>query len=112
MHLFKLFAAASHSPTANVKFSSVGGHASATYSTGLPKVGATTGEFHVILQIVFGVLAGIAVLFVIIGALEFVVSAGNPEQATKARETIIYAIVGLVVSLSAEALVSFVLNRL
>jgi hypothetical protein len=85
---------------------------SGTCSTGLPGVGATPAELQTVLQIVFGIAAVISVLFVVIGGFQFVLSQGSSENTNKARETIIYALVGLVISLSAESIVSFVLFRL
>ena len=80
-------------------------------STGLPVVNATGSQLNNILQILFGVLAAIAVLMVVIGGLRFVL-ADNPQDAAKARDTIIYALVGLIIALAAEAIVSFVLGQL
>lgn len=92
--------------------SSSGSTGPAGCSTGLPKVSATSGQLHEVLAIVFGVAGVISVLMIIIGAIMFVTSGGNSDNATKARETIIYAVVGLVVSLSAEAIVAFALGNL
>lgn len=83
-----------------------------TCSTGLPQVSAHSSVIQNALAIFFGVAAGIAVLMIIIGAFMFITSAGNPEKAGKARETIIYAAVGLIVSLSALTLVEFILGKL
>jgi hypothetical protein len=41
-----------------------------------------------------------------------VTSQGNPETVKKAREAIIAAVIGLVIALSAEIIVSFVLGNL
>ena len=79
-------------------------------ATNLPTVNAGTPELQQILTIFFGILAGIAVLFVIIGGFRYVISNGNPQDMTKAKDTIIYALIGLVVALSAEAIVSFALS--
>lgn len=79
-------------------------------ATNLPTVNAGTPELQQILTIFFGILAGIAVLFVIIGGFRYVISNGKPQDMTKAKDTIIYALVGLVVALSAEAIVSFALS--
>jgi hypothetical protein len=81
-------------------------------STGLPKVSGGTPELQQILQIVFGISAALAVLFVVIGALRFVVSDGDPQDSARARNTIIYALIGLLIALAAEAIVSFALNKL
>lgn len=81
-------------------------------NTGLPQVNAGSNELTTIFQIVFGILAAIAVLIIVIGGFKFVLSEGNPENTTKARNTIIYALIGLSIALSAEALVSFVLGKI
>jgi len=52
------------------------------------------------------------VLYIVIAALQLITSGGNPESAKKARETIIYAVIGLIVAVSAEAIVTFFLNNL
>lgn len=78
--------------------------------TGLPTVGAGSNELQLILQVVFGVLGVVAVLFIVIGGLRYTISEGNPEDMSKAKNTIIYAIVGLVIVLFAEAIVTFTLG--
>ncbi len=80
--------------------------------TGLPQVTAGNGQLHTVLTIFFGVAAVISVLMIVIGGLMFVTSGGNSEHATRARETIIYAVVGLIVSLSAVGIVQFFLGNL
>lgn len=80
-------------------------------STGLPTVQAGGPELQQVLQIALGIMAALAVLFVVIGALRYVLSAGKPEDTGRARAMMVYAVVGLVVAISAEAFVTFVLNR-
>jgi hypothetical protein len=52
----------------------------------------------------------IAVIVIIIGAIRFVTSEGDSAAATKARNTVIYAAVGLVLAVLAYALVNFILK--
>ncbi|HSX36629.1 MAG TPA: pilin [Patescibacteria group bacterium] len=80
--------------------------------TGLPKISAGPTQLHQILQLTFGVIAGVAVLFVVIGGLRLVISEGDPQDTAKARYTIIYALVGLLIAITAEALVTFLLGKL
>jgi hypothetical protein len=81
--------------------------------TGLPNVSANSGQITQVLQIVFGVIGVIAVIVIIIGGIELMTSlGGNPEAAKKARNTVIYASIGLLIAISAEFLVTFVLNKL
>jgi hypothetical protein len=80
--------------------------------TGLPGVNAGHTQLTHILQLALGIIAAVAVLFIVIGGLRFVISEGEPQDTAKARNTMIYAVVGLVIAISAEALVTFVLGRI
>ena len=80
--------------------------------TGLPGSTVSNGTISNLLQIAFGIIGAVAVIFIVIAALQLITSGGNPESAKKARETIIYAVVGLVIAMSAEAIVTFFLNNL
>ena len=61
---------------------------------------------------VFSLVVGIiAVIMIIIGGIRFVLSGGDSNNVSAARNTIIYAIVGLVVVALAQVIVHFVLNR-
>jgi hypothetical protein len=64
-----------------------------------------------VLRTVFTIAALLSVIFVIIGSIKYVTSAGDPTSIQKAKNTILYAIIGLVVALSAFTIVSFVLSR-
>ncbi len=63
------------------------------------------------LQWVFGVFAAVAVLVIAIAAFRIVISRGNPQDVSKSRDTIIYAAVGLAISLMAFTIVTFVVER-
>lgn len=78
--------------------------------TGLPSTNASSTELQTVLQILFGVLAAVAVLFVVIGGFRYVISEGDPEAMGRAKGTIIYAVVGLLIALTAESIVSFALG--
>jgi len=78
----------------------------------LPSVGAGSAQLGQIIQIALGIFGAIAVLVLVIAALRFVSAQGNPQETAKARSTIIYAAVGIVVIASAEAIVAFVAGRL
>ena len=60
-----------------------------------------------IIEILLRIAAIIAVFMVIFGGVNFTTSQGNPEEAAKARNTIIYAVAGLFISISAAVLVTF-----
>ncbi len=80
--------------------------------TGLPTATASSTDFQQILQIFFAILAALTALFIVAAGLRFITAQGNPQETAKARNTIIYALVGLAVALTAEAIVSLVLGKL
>jgi hypothetical protein len=79
--------------------------------TNLPQVAADADAIKLALGIVFGILAGVALIIILLQGLKFVMSKGEPDRAVEARKAIIYAAVGLGISLLAEAVVVFVLGR-
>jgi hypothetical protein len=52
-----------------------------------------------------------AVIMVIVGGFRFVTAGGDSSNVAAARSTILYAIIGLVVAASAQAIVHFVLAK-
>lgn len=68
-----------------------------------------------LLEVVDVLLLGItivAVIMLIVGGLKYMTSTGEPAKTTSARNTIIYALVGIVVAVFARVIVLFVLDRL
>jgi hypothetical protein len=81
------------------------------FCTDLPKAGATSANLHALLQVLFGIFGALAVLMIVVASLNFINGEGDPQKVARARNTIIYALVGLVVALSAEIIVTFVLGK-
>lgn len=67
------------------------------------------GFFHAIANALIFVVGGASVIMVIIGGLKYVVSMGHPKRVENAKNTILYAIIGLVVALCSYAIVNFVI---
>jgi hypothetical protein len=62
---------------------------------------------------IFLVLGGIfAVLVIIWAGINYIVSQGDPGRTKDAKNTILYAVVGLILSAGSYMLVEFVLGRL
>ena len=57
-------------------------------------------------------MALIAVIFIVIAGIRLVVSQGEEQEKDKAKKTILYVIIGLVVILIAQAIVSFIADVL
>lgn len=84
-----------------------GGTSNCDPGTG-PKVDdAVSGAIN-LLSIAVGV---IAVIMVIIGGLKYIMSSGDSNNINSAKNTILYAIIGLVVVAFAQIIVKFVLNK-
>lgn len=72
-----------------------------------------TGSHGILRKIstIVAIIAGIAAVIILIaGGLEYVTAAGDPQKAAGARNTIIGAIVGLIIIAAAEGIIVFVLN--
>ncbi len=69
------------------------------------------GVLNVVINVVLGVIGFIAVAMIIMGGISFTTSQGDAAKTTKARNTILYGVVGLVVALLAFAIVNFVLSN-
>lgn len=70
----------------------------------------STGIFRTITNVLLFVLGAVSVIMIIIGGLRYVISGGNSTAVTAAKNTILYAIVGVIVALLAYAIINFVLN--
>ncbi len=65
---------------------------------GIPRVSGDGSAFNVIVGMVYVLLAAFAVFYIVRAALLFVTAQGDPGQITEARNTIIFAGVGLAAS--------------
>lgn len=63
------------------------------------------------IEILLRLAALAAVVFVIIGAVQFITSQGEPEAAASARKTIINALVGLLITVVAATVVTFIAGQ-
>lgn len=53
-----------------------------------------------------------AVIVITIGGLQYVLSTGDPSKTAKAKNMILFAVVGIVIAVMAQSIVVFVLNKL
>ena len=69
------------------------------------------GILNTIINVALGVIGFIAVVMIIVGGVQYTTSAGDAAKVTKAKNTIMYGVVGLVIALLAFAIVNFILNN-
>ncbi len=96
---------------ANLNFSAPSGtdcEASATGGTAGERVDSLVENVINIISLVVGV---VAVIMIIIGGLRYVTSNGDSGQVGNAKNTIMYAVIGLVVVALAQVIVRFVVQR-
>lgn len=77
--------------------------------TSATKDDATT-KVKDIINIALYVLGIIAVIMIIVGAFRYVLSGGDAGSVTAAKNTILYAVVGLIVAILSFVIVNFVIN--
>ena len=64
-----------------------------------------------VLNLFSAIVGIIAVIMIIIGGVKYVTSGGSSEKTSSAKDTILFAIVGLIVVALAQIIVKFVLNK-
>ncbi len=70
------------------------------------------GSVTNILNGVIGVLGIVAVVVIIIGGISYMTSAGDAGKVKKAKDTILYGIIGLIICALAFAIVNFVISNI
>lgn len=66
---------------------------------------------HTIINIFSAVVGIVAVIMIIVAGLQFITSNGNPQNVSKARTSLIYALIGIVVVVLAQTIVHFVFDQ-
>lgn len=65
-----------------------------------------------VINVLLGIVGVVAIIMIIFGALRMVYSAGNEKTVTDARNTILYAVIGLIIAILAFAIVNFITGRI
>jgi hypothetical protein len=94
LFLFKLFAGLDLSP--------------------LPRIGTNLEDdsaVKIIFNIFLSIMGAVALLIITVSGLRFTISRGDPATISKAKNTIIYALIGLVIIAFAAVLVNFVFSN-
>ena len=87
--------------------------AAAARADGMPaELLGNEGIFTNITNTILYVVGIISVIMLIFGGLRYVVSGGDSKKVTDAKNTVLYAIIGLVIAILSYAIVNFVLNAI
>ena len=65
-----------------------------------------------IINAVIGVLGIVCVIVIIIGGINYMTSSGDSGKVKKAKDTILYGVIGLVICVLAFAIVNFVIANI
>jgi hypothetical protein len=78
----------------------------------LPQVPAGDAQIQLVVNFIFGLAGALSLLFIVIGGMRYIISQGDPNAVGQAKNTIIYALVGLIVTVIAYSIVRFVVSSI
>lgn len=64
-----------------------------------------------VINVLLFIIGSLSVIMIIFGGIKYVISNGDSSQITSAKNTIMYAVIGLIVALLAYAIVNFVVTQ-
>ena len=67
--------------------------------------------FKDISNALFIIIGAVSVIMIIIGGLKMVTSQGDPKNIESGRNTILYAVIGVIVAIASYGIVTFVISR-
>src|SRR5690606_23143987 len=73
---------------------------------------ADGGVFSTAVDLMLFIIGAVAVIMIIFGGFRYVISGGNAASVTAAKNTILYAIIGIIIALLSYAIIDFVLDNL
>lgn len=71
-----------------------------------------SGVFTTIINVMLYIIGAVSVLMLVYGGIRYTISGGDTNAVTAAKNTILYAVIGIVVALMSFAIVNFVVNRI
>lgn len=86
-------------------------------TNGADSAGPTGGKTDIgqtirdVVNILLYILGAIAVIMIVVGGIRYTTSNGEAASITSAKQTILYAVIGLIVALMAYAIVNFVITN-
>lgn len=78
----------------------------------LPGASADKSKITDVINVALTILGSVAVLIIVLGGIQYILSRGESNQVSKAKDTILYAVIGLIITMMAGVIVNFVLKGL
>lgn len=90
----------------------IGGSASQACGSSC-NTGTTVGSvFTSVSNVLIFLVGAVSVIMIILGALKYVMSQGDAKAAADGKNTILYAVIGIVVAIASFAIVNFVIKNI
>ena len=87
--------------------------ADAAHVEGMPtELIGNNGVFTRITNTALLIIGLVSVVMLLYGGLRYIISGGDNKKVTDAKNTVLYAIIGLIIAILAYAIVNFVLNAI
>ena len=81
-------------------------------NSGTNPLTGTNGLIHKVTLIIALLTGTVAVIIIIVGGFMYITSGGDPQKVGNAKNTILYAVVGLIIIVAAQTIITFVLSKL
>jgi len=72
---------------------------------------SVTSVVKTVLNVMSFIVGIIAVIMLVVAGIRFMTSGGDPQATSGARNTILYAVIGIVIVIMAQVIIAFVLNK-
>lgn len=90
----------------------------ACINDGINSTGGNSGQptldnvFKTVVNVLLYIIGGISVIMLIVGGIRYTISGGNSTHVTAAKNTIMYALIGLIIAFLAYAIINWVLGSI
>ena len=99
-------------PAANADYSLQGGVDDAKGTGMKDKVGDGGSLVKDAVNVILWIVGILSVIMLVWGGIKYTTSAGDSNKVTSAKNTIIYAVIGLIIAILAYAIVNFVIEKI
>ena len=80
--------------------------------TNLPQAPANDDQLKILFALWFGIAVGLAIITILVAAFNFATAATDADKISRAKKSVVLALIGLFLSISAEVIVMTLLGRL
>lgn len=85
--------------------------AAVTTPDGVPEVKIDNDLVTTIFNVVLALAGAVAVVFIIWGGIQYTLSQGEPNKIKKAKDTLLYSIVGLIIVMFSFVILNYVIGK-